>query len=377
MKNVLFVIPEYIHGGTNKTLENLLTFMDMSNYIVSIYAIREDGGEYYRKVFDPYIVKKSLWFYWTHDNYFVRKIANVIRKLFCHNDYTILYKREIEWLQQKYHFDTIVAYQEGSPTHFVSLLERINVKKITWFHSPYLWVINKDVEQSKDLYSKFDKIVCVSNTFANLFKNVMPELSDKVISIHNTMNDNLVLQMSDETITDVKFDNRCFNIVSVGRFVHQKRFDVIPGIARKLKDQGVDNLKWYIIASGKDERNITEEEIKKKDVSDCVIILGERNNPYPYIKNSDLMVVTSETESYPTVINEAKVLHTPIVSSDYASAKEILPTSCGFVTSIEEMPNLLFDIINNKNNIYTNIKKSISSYRYENEEIMKQVYSIL
>ena len=43
---LLFIIPEYSHGGTNKSLENLLALLDHTKYEVSIYCLYEDGGDY-------------------------------------------------------------------------------------------------------------------------------------------------------------------------------------------------------------------------------------------------------------------------------------------------------------------------------------------
>ena len=56
-KKVLFIIPEYSHGGTNKSLENLLSLIDKQKYEISVYSLYEDGGLYYKDVLKPYIIK--------------------------------------------------------------------------------------------------------------------------------------------------------------------------------------------------------------------------------------------------------------------------------------------------------------------------------
>ena len=43
-KKILFVIPEYSHGGTNKSLESLLSAIDEKRYEISIFSLYEDGG---------------------------------------------------------------------------------------------------------------------------------------------------------------------------------------------------------------------------------------------------------------------------------------------------------------------------------------------
>ena len=132
-KKVLFVIPEYSHGGTNKSLENLLTLLDKKKYEISIYCLYEDGGNYYKEVFKPYILRKSHLYYLLHDNVVTRKIWGLYNKITKHDNFSWLYKKEANFLQSKYGFDTIVAYQEGAATQFVSYIsERAN--KVAWYH---------------------------------------------------------------------------------------------------------------------------------------------------------------------------------------------------------------------------------------------------
>jgi glycosyltransferase involved in cell wall biosynthesis len=90
-----------------------------------------------------------------------------------------------------------------------------------------------------------------------------------------------------------------------------------------------------------------------------------------------LVVCTSDAESLSYVIAEGKILHTPVVSNNFPVAYEVLDNSCGFISSIGDMPKLLYKIINDDDKIYSKVKESISTYEYENEDIMKKVYSII
>jgi hypothetical protein len=51
MKKILFVIPEYSHGGTNKSLDTLVAFLDKKEFCISICCLYEDGGDFYKKKF--------------------------------------------------------------------------------------------------------------------------------------------------------------------------------------------------------------------------------------------------------------------------------------------------------------------------------------
>ena len=102
MKKILFVIPEYSLGGTNKSLENLLLFLNKEMYDISIFCLYEDGGDYYKKVFAPYILRKSKLYYWLHDNVYTRKIIGLYNKVTKRENFTILYKREVLHLEKKH-----------------------------------------------------------------------------------------------------------------------------------------------------------------------------------------------------------------------------------------------------------------------------------
>ncbi len=371
-KKILFVIPDYIHGGTNKTLENLLSFTDKSKYDVSIYCIREDGSAYYRDVFKPYVVRKSKLFYWLHDNCVTRKAYGFLMKINSRFTWRFLYKHETGFLDKRHNYDIVVAYQEGAPTDFVYYFN--SKLKISWFHSPSIKVLTRDLEDRTRVYSEFDKIVCVSDNFANQFRKTIPSLASKVVRIYNTMNAGLVNEMANSKIDDARFSSDGFTIISVGRFAPMKQFELIPSIVDKIKRiAGIPSFRWYIIASGSECRLKTEMEIKRFGLEDVVVLLGAKDNPYPYMKNADLFVSTSSTESFPTVINESKVLHTPVVSNNYPSAREILDDRCGLICSLEDMPEIIGEMIIDKDGIYSKLKRSISDYWYDNKSIMSQV----
>lgn len=85
--------------------------------------------------------------------------------------------------------------------------------------------------------------------------------------------------------------------------------------------------------------------MKKYKMEDFVELLGEKDNPYPSLSRSDLMVVVSLFEGYPTVINEAKVLGTPVISVPYSGIEEILFTEDGEIAPIGQMHKTILERI--------------------------------
>lgn len=375
MKRILFVIPEYSHGGTNKSLENLLTVMDNSHYDISIYSLYEDGGEYYKKVFAPYIIKKSCLYYWLHDNVVTRKVMGLYNKMTRRSNFTFLYKYEANRLQNKYGFDSVVAFQEGTATDFVSFMKNIP-NRIAWIHCDYgAWANTARIKSDQFIYQHFNHIVCVSESARHSFISIFPELNNKAHSINNLLNIQVIKKLANvfENANENE-DNKenIFTVVSVGRLNSVKQFENIPGMVHEIKKNVKVPFRWYILGSGASETEIREE-IAKYNLQEVVLLLGAKDNPYPYMKQADLVVCTSSSESFSYVLAEAKVLHTPILSNDFPVAYEVVEDSTGWIANIKEMPQVLARIIDNVDGEYESKKSSVMRYEYSNHDVLQKI----
>lgn len=367
-KKILFVIPEYSHGGTNKSLESLLSAIDEKRYEISIFSLYEDGGVFYKNIFNPYIIAKSLLYVLAHDNVITRKVMGVAMKLFKNLSFNWLYRYEANRLQHKYKFDTVIAFQEGSATQFVSLIN-YPVNRIAWVHCDYanrFVAIEKKSELS--LYCLYNHIVSVSYSAVHSFNSIYPELKDRTKCIYNLIDCSYILRQSSQDINFEKQGN-CFNLISVGRFVAVKQFDLIPQIVRKLKLLTKKSFCWYIVGDG-NERNMVESVISSMGLDKNIKILGAKDNPYPYFKQSDLYVCTSLSESFSYTIAESKTLHVPVLTNDFPVANEVVSPNEGWICNVKDMAFILKDIIEDKNCIYSNVKKTIDNFKYDNNAIV-------
>lgn len=111
-------------------------------------------------------------------------------------------------------------------------------------------------------------------------------------------------------------------IVTVGRLSVEKGQDIIPVIARKLKEQGCA-FKWYLIGDGK-LKNKIEQLAEENNVQHEIVLLGAQTNPYQFLKNADIYVQTSIHEGFCITLGEAKVFGMPIISTEFAGAHEQL-----------------------------------------------------
>lgn len=371
MKKLLFVIPEYSHGGTNKSLENLLSLIDKTEYKISIYCLYEDGGDYYKKVFAPYILKKSRLYYWLHDNVWTRKVMGLYNKLTRRSNFEWLYRREVLYLQKKNDFDIIIAYQEGTATEFVSYFND-DVKKIAWIHFDYsMWKGKADIRSAKRYYDRYHRIVCVSEAAMKSLLSVYPEYRDKATFIYNTVNSEYINRQAEDKSINVPFSEKDFNILSVGRFVEVKNFHQIPVMVSRIKEITQKPFCWYIMGEG-DYQDIIERNIQEYDVANYVKLIKAQENPYSFFKQADLHVCLSDYESFSYTLAEAKTLHTPVLSNDFPVAYEVVDNSTGWIANIKDMPQLLARIIDNERGGYERKKASALQYEYSNQEILQR-----
>ena len=291
------------------------------------------------------------------------------------DNFTFLYRREARLLEKAYDFDVVVAYQEDTATAFVSYF--VDTKRIAWIHCDYGAWSGGSRRRQDEYYSLFDGVVCVSEGARRSFVGLFPELEDRTHAIYNLLNINDIVSKAEMPIMeDWTKDKSAFRMVSVGRLSAVKQFGLVPAMARELKDTVKRPFQWYIIGSGDCETAIREE-IMKYHMEDAVILLGAKDNPYPYMKEADLVACTSNSESFSYVIAEAKVLHTPVLSNDFPVAYEVIDESCGWIANVKDMPSVLSRIIDNVDGEYDRKKAAAVAFEYTNTEILKKIDELL
>lgn len=73
--------------------------------------------------------------------------------------------------------------------------------------------------------------------------------------LYNTIETDKILEKSVEPVDDIKFDDNCVNICSVGKLTALKGFDRLLNIHKKLLDDGVKN-KVYLFGIGEEEGSL-------------------------------------------------------------------------------------------------------------------------
>ena len=147
------------------------------------------------------------------------------------------------------------------------------------------------------------------------------------------------------------------NILTVARLViDYKGYDIAIKTAKILKENGY-KFKWYVVGDGPDKVKISSL-IDEYDVKDCFILLGKRENPYPYMKNCDIYVQPSRREGFGLTVVEAKILNKPIVCTNFNTAKELIENeNDGLISG------------NNEEELYLSIRRYIDDIILRNKVI--------
>lgn len=162
-----------------------------------------------------------------------------------------------------------------------------------------------------------DAICGVSERASESFQSVFPELAQKVRTVENILPRELTCKQAAMPQTDMPAGDG-ISLLSVGRFCEAKNFDNVPDICRRLVADGLDVI-WYLIGYGGDEPLIRHK-IEEAGMKERVIILGKKDNPYPYMRACDLYVQPSRYEGKAVTVREAQLLGKPVVITNYATS---------------------------------------------------------
>lgn len=380
---ILFIVPGFGLGGTTTSLTSMLNCGLSEHFDIDVFAIKRRNYNLQPLVsHDIGLNGLTTAFYEDFSQFQVKdKLKYLFIKLLKQNKRFLaklenwVTKRTIKSIEKHSHYDVVVGFQEELATQFASHFSC--PKKIAWIHCDYAKTFVKVIDETY-IYSHFEKIVCVSQFTRQSFISRYPSLADKTVAIHNIFDAGRILKLSKEAIDDPRYDTSRFTIISLGRVHDVKRFYLIPEIAAQLKKANLD-FRWYILGSAGilSELQRLTDAIQKNGMEEIVIYLGGKSNPYPYLKAADLLVSTSQSEACPMIFNEAKILHVPIVSTDFGSAFEFIEDGkTGIISPSADIPNAIMRWYSDKG-LREQINNNICQLTFDNTDLMRQIEEVL
>lgn len=273
-------------------------------------------------------------------------------------------------------YDTIIAFDEGNITSLFSYSDE--AKKIAWVHNKNYNIYSKTDRKFKKkickIYSRYDEIIFAREVGLRRFNKAFTNKKIRKIPKDIIANyvDPLRIFIKAEAESVYEWTEDTVTLLTVARLYKKKALDRFIRVHKRVLNDGIDH-KVYIIGDGPEMENL-KKLIREEKLQTSVFLLGSKINPYPYIKKASYFCLFSEKEEYSIVLNEAKILNKNILITD-TKARDI----------VQDYPNVrVFD--NSESGLYTGLRYILSNprqdetnfeYIYKNDEILKEIYSLL
>lgn len=365
-RQILFIINNLNCGGAEKALISLLETIDYSKYDVDLFLFKHEG------IFMAQVpIKVNLLDEVENYKYFDMSIKVAIKDLIKLGKIDIAFSRilsgyifktqkcgsRVEQKNWRYvskifppirkNYDVAIGYLEKGPVYFC--VDKVNAKKkIGWIHNDYekLGMV-KEIDNK--YFKKLDYIFTVSEECLQVLNKIFPQFKEKFKLMHNIVSEETINKLALKEINDIEIYKDDINIISVGRLNYQKAFELSIEACDILIRKGY-RIKWMIVGEGEERQNL-QKLIDSLNISDNFKLIGIRENPYPYVKNSDIYVQSSKFEGKSIAIDEAKILLKPIVITNFSTAKDQIENGInGLISNMDsnslanEIERLLIDI---------------------------------
>lgn len=309
MIRILFYIDTLSAGGAEKVLCNLVNNMDQKKFQITVQTTWPVESNRY---LIPGIQYRSVY---PKEN-----------KL-----YHLLYRLEaalglVYPLHMKGDYDIEVAYLECGPTKILASSTNKKARKIAWVHCDLkkkMSDISSFQKKASQWYKKYHQVVCVSEDVRKSYMELFGSQPPSAV-VYNTVDDGEISKKAQLTLPDVA-QKRKFTVVTLGRLSAEKGFDRLLRIHQQLIANGYDHDLW-ILGEGP-ERASLEAYISENNLSHSVTLFGFQSNPYPFLREADLLVCSSLYEGVSTFVTEGLILGKPIVTTDCSGMDMLLGDS--------------------------------------------------
>lgn len=302
-KKIIIFIPSIEDGGVEKNLYLISNYLSANNFEIEILTCNNNKSKNFNKAIKFVGKVNSFW----------QNKSRSIKNLICIKNLFF----EIIKSKEK---PLIFAFQAS--TYAVIVAKILNTKIITRSNSaPSGWSKNF----IKDKFYKFiirfaDDLVVNSIDFKNSFKK---RFNIETNCIYNPFDKDFVKKrLKKKNIKNNFFRKNYLNIISIGRLTDQKDHLTLLKAINLLNE----NLKIRLAIIGKGTmRYKLQEYINEKKLQKKVRLIGYLKNPYPYIAQAKILVLTSKFEGLPNILLEAQYLKKYIISTNCPTGpKEIL-----------------------------------------------------
>lgn len=390
MKKVkLLFVQESLHlAGSEKSMVSLLRNLNRNKYDIDI-QLMSYGGELEKEVpswinFLPSLDYKIFSSKSLINNFLSIRSVNEFKYLVARINYSLAIRKGktnhsekamMFWKtigaiipKAEKEYDVSIGYAQGFSTFYA--MDKVKAtKKICWVNAN-LVLKGKNKSFYEDYYSKYDRVVCVTQKTKEILLNQLSSLKNLIV-INDIIDYNDIIEAACQKAP--VFNDKTINLLTVSRLEKfSKGMDILLEAGKILKTKGF-NFHWYLIGAG-NYRSEMERFFEENKLDNYFTFLGTTPNPYPYFKAADLYVQTSRHEGYGLSIAEARLLNIPIVTTRFDTVGvQMIHEKNGLITDLngESVAEGIIRMMNDKE-LYDSIKSYLKTEPKENLESVEK-----
>ena len=348
MKTILFILPDLSQGGAERVITTLCNELDRSKFCPKLVLFKKEGYYLNHLKSDVEIIELNI----SRIRYSIFKIIPLIKKL----------KPEIVftgWGEISAFLSPLIPF--FSKTKFITRETNVVSKHVT----------RKEILFFYRFYTNFHQIIAQSDDMKkDLIENFKINPS-KIIKINNPVDFEMINELKDEII-EQDYNKSYKKIVSIGNLSQRKGFDLLLNVFQYLKNEPI---KLTIFGDGRDKAELLQQ---KSDLQlENVSFFGKVNNPFPFVKQADLFILSSRYEGFPNVLLEAGACGTYSLANNCPGGiNEIIQEGIngeiydindakGFANKIKEILDKSYDKENIIESIESRFSKKVIINQYE------------
>ena len=322
MKRILFVLPSLGMGGMERALITIANQLIDHGYEVTV-CILDDVTD-----LSDELDKRIRLLHKPYKSHLGQKIPYIRHVLY---DDGMWERRATPQQLYEYYvgdekYDVEIAFFRGLSVKIISGSTNRKAIHLAWVHNDYRKLSGyqscfQNMRQVYEAYTRFDRVVCVSQQAREGFIEAVGDTGNTV-TVYNILPVSRIKTLAAER-AQINVHRGKLHLVIIARLLDKAKgqLRLINAVSR-LYDEGYD-ISLAIVGGGTDEQRIWDR-IEFKNASSYITMTGSQKNPYPYIKEADLLVCASYYEGYNLTVAEALILDTPVLSTDCTGPNEIL-----------------------------------------------------
>ncbi len=365
-RKILFIIYSIYGGGSEKQMQNLLNNIDRNRFQphLAVFKVTGKENEFVPKDIPIYDLSTKLR---PASLFLIFKLMKLMKKIKPDKILSFLWSVNLI---------TLIS------TYILKISDKVIISERTYLELSILRYRFVSLRSFliKIFYPMANKIIAVSDSVSQNLIQKFKIPSDKISVIYNGININEIQSKKNEVLP--AYCKKPY-IIGIGGLRPEKNFSLLIKSFAIVSKKRTD-LNLLILGEGYDRANL-EKLVSQLNLKKQVFLPGIVSNPYPYLAQAEILILSSNYEGFPNVILESIACKVPVIATNCNSGiSEILrDEKTGLLVDMFNeisMATAIEKLLENKHlketltiNAYTevlsnfNIEKTIKSY----EEILQ------